>query len=174
MATHINFTYSGIESGLSCQKSETSITLPLDFSLSFAFSLTFRCPLLLISPSIYQEFGKDCTESQKNQCLKNFDLAEYRPVFSDIAISLFQRLVLIIVNKIKSMIGKRCGYQLISTSSLYERAIMFLAVDAVLGFFCFLAFVTTGIFSRLLHFAFCYSELLLFDVAIYLINEFLL
>jgi len=54
---------------------------------------------------LLQEFVKDCTETQKRQCLKNFDLAEYRPVFSDIAISLFQRLVLIIVRKIKPMIG---------------------------------------------------------------------
>ena len=48
---------------------------------------------------------KESSEAQKRQCLRIFDLAEYRPVFSDIAISLFQRIVHLIVNKIKPMIG---------------------------------------------------------------------
>nr|CAB3264158.1 unconventional myosin-Va [Phallusia mammillata] len=51
-----------------------------------------------------EEFIRENTDLQRRHCLRNFDLAEYRPVFSDISISLFQRLVLIIVHKIKPMI----------------------------------------------------------------------
>ncbi|XP_076808064.1 unconventional myosin-Va-like [Clavelina lepadiformis] len=51
-----------------------------------------------------EEFMRESTEGQKRHCLRNFDLAEYRPVFSDIAVSLFQRLILIVEHKIKPMI----------------------------------------------------------------------
>uniref|UniRef100_H2ZQ85 Myosin motor domain-containing protein n=1 Tax=Ciona savignyi TaxID=51511 RepID=H2ZQ85_CIOSA len=51
-----------------------------------------------------EEYMKESTEHQKRHCLRNFDLAEYRPVFSDIAISLFQKLILVVVRAIKPMI----------------------------------------------------------------------
>jgi len=60
----------------------------------------------LVNLTRIQEYMHDSTEFQRRHCLSNFDLAEYRPVFSDIAVSLFQRLVYLIVQRIKSMIGK--------------------------------------------------------------------
>lgn len=47
----------------------------------------------------------DNTPTQKLHCLKNFDLAEYRQVFSDLAVTLYQKLVLLIMHEIKPMIG---------------------------------------------------------------------
>nr|XP_039265605.1 unconventional myosin-Va-like isoform X2 [Styela clava] len=51
-----------------------------------------------------KEFLKDSTPAQQGHCLRNFDLSEYRQVISDMAISLYQKLVLLIMHEIKPMI----------------------------------------------------------------------
>nr|XP_026693787.1 unconventional myosin-Va [Ciona intestinalis] len=72
--------------------------------MSFWLSNTCRFLHNMKQYSGEEEYMKESTEHQRRHCLRNFDLAEYRPVFSDIAISLFQKLVLNMVRSIKQMI----------------------------------------------------------------------
>lgn len=45
------------------------------------------------------------TSKQNEHCLKNFDLAEYRQVLSDLSIQIYQQLVRIAESMLQSMIG---------------------------------------------------------------------
>ena len=51
-------------------------------------------------------FQAQNTPKQNEQCLKNFDLAEYRGILSDIAIWLFQGIIKEFENKLNLIIGK--------------------------------------------------------------------
>lgn len=45
------------------------------------------------------------TPKQNEHCLKNFDLAEYRQVLSDLSIQIYQQLVRIAESMLQPMIG---------------------------------------------------------------------
>jgi len=49
-------------------------------------------------------FQKDNNSKQKEQCLRNFDLSEYRQVLADLAVWIYQGLIRIIENRIQSYV----------------------------------------------------------------------
>lgn len=46
------------------------------------------------------------TSKQNEHCLKNFDLAEYRQVLSDLSIQIYQQLIKVAEGIIQPMIGE--------------------------------------------------------------------
>lgn len=52
------------------------------------------------------------TSKQNEHCLKNFDLAEYRQVLSDLSIQIYQQLIRIAEATIQPMIGQYLFYSL--------------------------------------------------------------
>lgn len=46
------------------------------------------------------------TAKQNEHCLKNFDLAEYRQVLSDLSIQIYQQLIKVAEGTIQPMIGE--------------------------------------------------------------------
>lgn len=58
--------------------------------------------------SFTQTFMKQNTSKQNEHCLKNFDLAEYRQVLSDLSIQIYQQLIKVAEAIIQPMIGKLC------------------------------------------------------------------
>lgn len=46
------------------------------------------------------------TPKQNEHCLKNFDLAEYRQVLSDMCIQIYQQLIKVAEGSIQPMIGE--------------------------------------------------------------------
>ena len=62
-----------------------------------------------------QAFQVHNTPEQNEQCLKNFDLTEYRQVLSDLAIHIYQDLVKCIWDALQHMIGKslNCSLQFV-------------------------------------------------------------
>lgn len=46
------------------------------------------------------------TDKQNEHCLKNFDLAEYRQVLSDLSIQIYQQLIKVAEGIIQPMIGE--------------------------------------------------------------------
>lgn len=48
------------------------------------------------------------TSKQNEHCLKNFDLAEYRQVLSDLSIQIYQQLIKVAEAIIQPMIGELC------------------------------------------------------------------
>ena len=55
---------------------------------------------------ILKAFQLQNTPKQNEQCLKNFDLTEYRGILSDIAIWLFQGIIKDFEKKLNPIIGK--------------------------------------------------------------------
>lgn len=53
-----------------------------------------------------QAFMVQNTGKQNEHCLKNFDLAEYRQVLSDLSIQIYQQLIKVAEGIIQPMIGK--------------------------------------------------------------------
>ncbi|XP_059495164.1 unconventional myosin-Vc-like isoform X2 [Stegostoma tigrinum] len=51
-----------------------------------------------------EEFMKHNTPQQNNQCLKNFDLSEYRQILSDLAIHIYQQLIQVMEDDLQPMI----------------------------------------------------------------------
>ncbi|XP_041031180.1 unconventional myosin-Vc isoform X2 [Carcharodon carcharias] len=51
-----------------------------------------------------EEFLKHNTPQQNNQCLRNFDLSEYRQILSDLAIHIYQQLVQVMEDNLQPMI----------------------------------------------------------------------
>jgi myosin-5 len=49
------------------------------------------------------------TAKQNEHCLKNFDLAEYRQVLSDLSIQIYQQLVKVAEHVMQPMIGEALG-----------------------------------------------------------------
>ena len=45
------------------------------------------------------------SDAQNQQCLRNFDLTEYRNIIHDLAIQIYQNLVRIVDSKLQPMIG---------------------------------------------------------------------
>lgn len=45
-----------------------------------------------------KHFAKDNTQTQNEQCLKNFDLSEIRQVLSDIAVSICQVITIFFIS----------------------------------------------------------------------------
>lgn len=54
---------------------------------------------------VSQAFMTQNSPKQNEHCLKNFDLAEYRQVLSDLSIQIYQQLVRIAESLLQSMIG---------------------------------------------------------------------
>lgn len=87
------------------------------FTLSFLDSiLGFLCDSLmfwffyLVSYTvlcyILQQFQHSNTQKQNKQCLRNFDLSEYRQVLSDIAVWIYQGVIRVIEEKVQPAVGK--------------------------------------------------------------------
>lgn len=51
------------------------------------------------------------TPRQNKNCLKHFDLSEYRQILSDLAIRIYHQFVLVMENNIQPMIGKAAATQ---------------------------------------------------------------
>ncbi|XP_051896383.1 unconventional myosin-Vc isoform X2 [Pristis pectinata] len=51
-----------------------------------------------------EEFMKHNTLQQNNQCLKNFDLSEYRQILSDLAIHIYQQVIQVMEDDLQPMI----------------------------------------------------------------------
>lgn len=49
------------------------------------------------------------TAKQNEHCLKNFDLAEYRQVLSDLSIQIYQQLIKVAEHMMQPMIGEELG-----------------------------------------------------------------
>lgn len=52
------------------------------------------------------------TPRQNKNCLKHFDLSEYRQVLSDLAIRIYHQFIYVMENSIQHMIGKTAEVQL--------------------------------------------------------------
>nr|XP_033775568.1 unconventional myosin-Vc isoform X3 [Geotrypetes seraphini] len=76
-----------------------------DFELlSFWLSNTFHFLNCLKQYSGEEEFMKHNTPQQNKNCLKNFDLSEYRQVLSDLAIRIYHQFITVMENNIQPMI----------------------------------------------------------------------
>ncbi|XP_072134310.1 unconventional myosin-Vc isoform X2 [Mobula birostris] len=51
-----------------------------------------------------EEFMKHNTSQQNSQCLRNFDLSEYRQILSDLAIHIYQQVIQVMENDLQPMI----------------------------------------------------------------------
>lgn len=51
------------------------------------------------------------TPRQNKNCLKHFDLSEYRQILSDLAICIYHQFIIVMENNIQSMIGKTAAIQ---------------------------------------------------------------
>lgn len=51
------------------------------------------------------------TPHQNKNCLKHFDLSEYRQVLSDLAIRIYHQFILVMENNIQHMVGKTAEVQ---------------------------------------------------------------
>ena len=54
----------------------------------------------------FQAFQPDNTTRQNEHCLRNFDLSEYRQVFSDLAVWIYQALIKQMQETVHQMIGR--------------------------------------------------------------------
>uniref|UniRef100_A0A8C9EVC8 Myosin VC n=1 Tax=Pavo cristatus TaxID=9049 RepID=A0A8C9EVC8_PAVCR len=72
--------------------------------LSFWLSNTYYFLNCLKQYSGEEEFMKYNTPSQNKNCLKHFDLSEYRQVLSDLAIRIYHQFILVMENNIQHMI----------------------------------------------------------------------
>ncbi|XP_029431771.1 unconventional myosin-Vc isoform X3 [Rhinatrema bivittatum] len=76
-----------------------------DFELmSFWLSNTFHFLNCLKQYSGEEEFMKHNTPQQNKNCLKNFDLSEYRQILSDLAIRIYHQFITVMENNIQPMI----------------------------------------------------------------------
>ena len=55
---------------------------------------------------LFQAFNQENTPRQNEHCLRNFDLAEYRQVFSDLAVWIYQTLIKLMEATIQPSIGR--------------------------------------------------------------------
>ena len=55
---------------------------------------------------IFQAFQADNTPRQNENCLRNFDLSEYRQVFSDLAVWIYQTMIKQMQETVQQMVGK--------------------------------------------------------------------
>lgn len=53
-----------------------------------------------------QAFQTENTSRQNEHCLRNFDLSEYRQVFSDLAVWIYQTLIKHMEEVLQPMVGK--------------------------------------------------------------------
>lgn len=51
---------------------------------------------------------------QNKNCLKNFDLSEYRQIISDLAIRVYHQFITVMENNLQPMIGKEAPWKPIS------------------------------------------------------------
>lgn len=51
------------------------------------------------------------TPRQNKNCLKHFDLSEYRQILSDLAIQIYHQFIIVMENNIQHMIGKTTAIQ---------------------------------------------------------------
>lgn len=51
------------------------------------------------------------TPRQNKNCLKHFDLSEYRQILSDLAIRIYHQFIIVMENNIQHMIGKTTAIQ---------------------------------------------------------------
>uniref|UniRef100_A0A8D0GD52 Myosin VC n=1 Tax=Sphenodon punctatus TaxID=8508 RepID=A0A8D0GD52_SPHPU len=72
--------------------------------LSFWLSNTYHFLNCLKQYSGEEEFMKHNTLQQNKNCLKHFDLSEYRQILSDLAIRIYHRFIIIMENNIQPMI----------------------------------------------------------------------
>ncbi|NXT48478.1 MYO5C protein, partial [Pluvianellus socialis] len=72
--------------------------------LSFWLSNTYYFLNCLKQYSGEEEFMKCNTPRQNNNCLKHFDLSEYRQILSDLAIRIYYQFVMVMENNIQPMI----------------------------------------------------------------------
>uniref|UniRef100_A0A669P8R8 Myosin VC n=1 Tax=Phasianus colchicus TaxID=9054 RepID=A0A669P8R8_PHACC len=97
LKSFINVTIDGIKQAVK-ENSE-------DFEmLSFWLSNTYYFLNCLKQYSGEEEFMKYNTPRQNKNCLKHFDLSEYRQVLSDLAIRIYHQFVLVMENNIQHMI----------------------------------------------------------------------
>ena len=57
---------------------------------------------------VLQQFQVDNQPRQNEMCLRNFDLSEYRQVFSDLAIWIYQTLIKLMEELVQPNIGQCC------------------------------------------------------------------
>ncbi|XP_074862567.1 unconventional myosin-Vc isoform X2 [Carettochelys insculpta] len=72
--------------------------------LSFWLSNTYNFLNCLKQYSGEEEFMKQNTPRQNMNCLKHFDLSEYRQILSDLAIRIYQQFIIVMENNIQPMI----------------------------------------------------------------------
>uniref|UniRef100_G1N3N0 Dilute domain-containing protein n=2 Tax=Meleagris gallopavo TaxID=9103 RepID=G1N3N0_MELGA len=97
LKSFINVTIDGIKQAVK-ENSE-------DFEmLSFWLSNTYYFLNCLKQYSGEEEFMKYNTPRQNKNCLKHFDLSEYRQVLSDLAIRIYHQFILVMENNIQHMI----------------------------------------------------------------------
>ncbi|NXN89993.1 MYO5C protein, partial [Bombycilla garrulus] len=72
--------------------------------LSFWLSNTYYFLNCLKQYSGEEEFMKYNTPRQNKNCLKHFDLSEYRQILSDLAIRIYQQFIIVMENNIQHMI----------------------------------------------------------------------
>ncbi|NWU66512.1 MYO5C protein, partial [Pterocles burchelli] len=72
--------------------------------LSFWLSNTYYFLNCLKQYSGEEEFMKCNTPRQNNNCLKHFDLSEYRQILSDLAIRIYHQFIIVMENSIQPMI----------------------------------------------------------------------
>ncbi|XP_075753372.1 unconventional myosin-Vc isoform X2 [Pelodiscus sinensis] len=72
--------------------------------LSFWLSNTYNFLNCLKQYSGEEEFMKQNTPRQNMNCLKHFDLSEYRQILSDLAIRIYHQFILVMENNIQPMI----------------------------------------------------------------------
>uniref|UniRef100_A0A8D2MK46 Myosin VC n=1 Tax=Zonotrichia albicollis TaxID=44394 RepID=A0A8D2MK46_ZONAL len=79
--------------------------------LSFWLSNTYYFLNCLKQYSGEEEFMKHNTPRQNKNCLKHFDLSEYRQILSDLAIQIYHQFIIVMENNIQHMIGKTTAIQ---------------------------------------------------------------
>lgn len=67
---------------------------------------------------VAQAFMTQNTGKQNEHCLKNFDLAEYRQVLSDLSIQIYQQLIKVAEGIMQPMIGELA----VVPSAVFSRA----------------------------------------------------
>lgn len=66
---------------------------------------------------------KHNTPRQNKNCLKHFDLSEYRQILSDLAIRIYHQFIIVMENNIQHIIGKTTAIQEDLACEVYEESL---------------------------------------------------
>ena len=76
--------------------------------MNSVFGIVWHCLLTNGVLCVLQQFQVDNQPRQNEMCLRNFDLSEYRQVFSDLAIWIYQTLIKLMEELVQPNIGQCC------------------------------------------------------------------